>query len=245
MSCVAFFFTTSTDSNLVPFSPALIFGNRKKSHRARSGEYGGCFNTRIFLPSKQHPFVCWRIVLVKNPWAVFSHFPSSYTYTFTKGCQNLLIMYLVNSSIFRYLFDVNNSSDIEKNNHQCFEFGIAHRAFFRLAELGLFQCMDWRLVPGSFWKKPWFVTSYYIFWKLWIIFDILQDMSTQLFHRVSFCSGVNSFGTILAQIFVICKFSLSLSLSLPLNYNFCCITYYFMICVNIVSSDIASVYRNI
>ena len=41
-SCVAFAFTASTDSNLVPLCADLIFGKRKKSHGARSGEYGGC-----------------------------------------------------------------------------------------------------------------------------------------------------------------------------------------------------------
>ena len=47
MGSVAFAFTASTDSNLVPFNADLIFGNKKKSHGARSGEYGGCSNTVI------------------------------------------------------------------------------------------------------------------------------------------------------------------------------------------------------
>ena len=48
MSSVAFAFTASTDSNLVPFNADLIFGNKKKkAHGARSGEYGGCSNTVI------------------------------------------------------------------------------------------------------------------------------------------------------------------------------------------------------
>ena len=45
MSSVAFAFTASTSSNLFPFNVDLIFGNEKKSHGARSGEYGGCSNT--------------------------------------------------------------------------------------------------------------------------------------------------------------------------------------------------------
>ena len=47
MSSVAFAFTATTDSNRVPFNADLIFGNKKKSHGARSGEYGGCSNTVI------------------------------------------------------------------------------------------------------------------------------------------------------------------------------------------------------
>jgi len=47
MSSIAFAFTASTDSNLVPFNADLIFGNKKKLHGARSGEYGGCSNMVI------------------------------------------------------------------------------------------------------------------------------------------------------------------------------------------------------
>ena len=47
VSSFAFAFTASTDSNLVPFNTHLIFGNKKKSHGARSGEYGGCSNMEI------------------------------------------------------------------------------------------------------------------------------------------------------------------------------------------------------
>ena len=42
MSSFVFAFTTSKDSNLVPFNADLIFRNKKGSHGARSGEYGGC-----------------------------------------------------------------------------------------------------------------------------------------------------------------------------------------------------------
>ena len=47
MTSVAFAFTPSTDSNLVPFNAGLMFGNKQKSHEARLGEYGGCSNMVI------------------------------------------------------------------------------------------------------------------------------------------------------------------------------------------------------
>ena len=47
MRSVVFAFTASTDSDLVPFKADLIFGNKKKSHGTRSGEYGGCSNKMI------------------------------------------------------------------------------------------------------------------------------------------------------------------------------------------------------
>ena len=51
-SCVAFAFTASTDSNLVPLSADLIFRKRKKSHGAGSGEYGGCSVTGMLFFAK-------------------------------------------------------------------------------------------------------------------------------------------------------------------------------------------------
>jgi hypothetical protein len=37
---IVFFFTSSTSANHFPLSTFFIQGNKKKSHRARSGEYG-------------------------------------------------------------------------------------------------------------------------------------------------------------------------------------------------------------
>ena len=51
-SCVAFAFTASTDSNLVPLSADLVFGKRKMLHGARSGKYGGCSITGMLFFAK-------------------------------------------------------------------------------------------------------------------------------------------------------------------------------------------------
>jgi len=53
MSSVAFTFTAATDSKWVPFN-ADFFGNKKKSHGAKSGEYGGCSNTGILYFGKNY-----------------------------------------------------------------------------------------------------------------------------------------------------------------------------------------------
>jgi len=65
--------------------------------------------------------VCRCLVLVKNPWAVFPHFRSSSSHPFTKVCQNLLVVDLVNGLTFRHPIHVNNPSDVgKKNDHQFF-----------------------------------------------------------------------------------------------------------------------------
>ena len=119
MSSVAFAFTASTDSNLVPFNADLIFGNKKKSYGARSGEYGGCSRRVILCFAKKsldsQGVVCRRVVLVKNPRDVLPHFRSfSSSHPFTKVCQNLLVVDLVNGLTFRHPIHLNNPLDVEK-----------------------------------------------------------------------------------------------------------------------------------
>jgi hypothetical protein len=63
-----------------------------------------------------------------------------------KGCQNLLIVDLVNGLNFRHPINVNILSDIGKNDHHGFQIGLALPCFFFLGEMELFQCMDWHLV---------------------------------------------------------------------------------------------------
>ena len=42
-----FHFTSSIDTNRVPFKADLIFGNKKKSQGAKSGEYDACSSTGV------------------------------------------------------------------------------------------------------------------------------------------------------------------------------------------------------
>jgi len=127
------------------------------------------------LHQKRHDrqgVVCRHVVLVKNPWAFLPHFTSS-SHPFTKVCQNLLVVDLVNGMTFRHTLRVNNPSDVEKKIIIDLNFDLLCRAFFCLGELGLFQCMDWRLLSGSHWKKPWFITSLGLF-------NVLKNVSTNV-----------------------------------------------------------------
>jgi len=72
--------------------------------------------------------VRWRVVLVKNPWAVLPHFRSS-SHPFTKVCQNLLVTDLVKGLTFRDPIHTNNPSDVEKKDQHCFKFGFALPCF--------------------------------------------------------------------------------------------------------------------
>jgi len=86
--------------------------------------------------------VCWRVVLVKNPSAALPHFRSSSSHPFTKVCQNLLVVDLINDLTFRYPFHVKNPSDVEKKTVIiALDMDLLFRAFFCVGELGIFQCM--------------------------------------------------------------------------------------------------------
>ena len=51
-AAVVLFLMSSVSSKCLYFNISFIFGNRKKSLKARSGEYAGCSNTLICLEAK-------------------------------------------------------------------------------------------------------------------------------------------------------------------------------------------------
>ena len=69
--------------------------------------------------------------LCEEPMSRLPHFrsSSSSSHPFTKVCQNLLVVDLVNGLTFRHPIHVNNPSDVEKNYHNCFKFGFALPCF--------------------------------------------------------------------------------------------------------------------
>ena len=98
--------------------------------------------------------VCWRVVLVKNPLAILPQFRSSFSSSrpFTKVCRNLVVD-LVNGLTFRHPIHVNNPPDVWKTISVALNLDLLCHAFFCHVELGLFQCTDWRLLSGSYWKN--------------------------------------------------------------------------------------------
>jgi len=166
MISVAFAFTASTDSNLVPFNADLIFGNKKNSRRARSSEYGGCSDTVILCFVKNiltDRALCASMLSWWRTHKLFSHISGILLTPFTKVCQNLLVVDLVNSLTFRHPIYVNNPSDVEKNDHHCFKFVFALSCFLLPWWTGALPVHG---LEPTFWvilRKPWFITSYYVF----------------------------------------------------------------------------------
>ena len=133
MNSVAFAFTASTHSNLVPFNADSIFGNKKKSHGARSGEYGGFSNTVILCFAKN--LLTDRAL---SGVALFGEEPMSRSFTcqvfsshpFTKVCKTILVVDLVNGLTFRHPIHVNNPSNVGgKPDNHCFKVGFALPCF--------------------------------------------------------------------------------------------------------------------
>jgi len=97
--------------------------------------------------------VCRHVVLVKNPWAFLPHFMSSSSHPFMKVCQNFLVVDLVNGLTFRHPIHMNYLSDVEKTIIVALNLDLLCCAFFCLGERGLFQCTDWCLLCGLYWKN--------------------------------------------------------------------------------------------
>ena len=138
MSSVTFVFTASTDSNLVPFNADLIFGN-KKSHMELGQVSTVDVPARWSCASSKKSWQTGHCVpahcLGEEPRAVLPHFRLS-SHPFTKVCQNLLVVDLVKGLTFRHPIHVNNPSDVRKNDHHCFKFGLAAVLSFALVKWG-------------------------------------------------------------------------------------------------------------
>ena len=87
--------------------------------------------------------------LVEEPTSYSSTFQDFFSHPFTKVCQNLLVVDLGNGLTFRQPIHMNNPSDVEKKII-ALNLDLLCRVFFCLGELGLFQCMDWRLLSESY-----------------------------------------------------------------------------------------------
>lgn len=152
---VAFSFTASTDWKRVTFNALLTLVN-KKSHMELQ-------ESRVDAPTQEYntlPKTFWSTLhcalvkncLVKNSGTIFPYVESFSSHAFTKGDQNLFVIHLVNRLIFRHPVDMNDPSNVEIQNYHGFEFRLTHPWFLSLGELGLYQCMNYRLIPASYMK---------------------------------------------------------------------------------------------
>jgi len=116
---VEFRLMSSVASNRCPFRTFLSLGNRKKSHGARSGEYGGCCNWAVPCLAKN---CCTRCEVCAGAlsWCRIQspsrHFFRSFSANwFTQTSQDLHVEFLVNCLPVGSVLVVYNTLRIKKN----------------------------------------------------------------------------------------------------------------------------------
>jgi len=131
--------------------------------------------------------------------AVLPHFRSS-SHPFTKVCQNLLVVNLVNSLTFRHPIHMNNPLDVGKKDHHCFKFGFSLPCFLLPWWTGALPVHGLAL---TFWVilKKHDSSQVITFSKKFGSFSMFWRTSAQMFIRISFCSGMRSLGTIFEHTF--------------------------------------------
>jgi len=103
----------------------------------------------------------------------------SSSHLFTKVCQNLLVVDLVNSLTFRHPIHVNNPSDVEKTIIFALNLDLLCLAFFCLGELGLFSAWIGAYFLGRI-EKTMIHHRLLRFLKVWVVFNILKNVSTNV-----------------------------------------------------------------
>jgi len=109
-----------------------------------------------------------------------------------EGHQNIVIINLIDSLTFRLSINVDNPPDIEKNNHHCFEFGLAHALFLLPRGLGALPMHGLSLSLWIILKNPSFVTRNYVLEEIRIIFNVFKSVSTAI-HSMFLLLGGKDF----------------------------------------------------
>jgi len=215
-------FLSTMDSNLDPFNTDLIFGN-KKSHMGL-----GQVNM-VDIPT------WWSCASSKTSWQTGHCVPahclgeepmrrsSTFQVFFSPVPDSLSkppCSDMVNGLTFRHPIYVNNPSDVEKKTIIALNLDLLCHTFFCLGELGLFQCMDWRLLSGSYCKNH-DSSQVITFSKKFGSFSMFWRMSAKMFIQISFCSGVRSHSTIFEHtsfmLKLLCKICQTVSMSMLIN----------------------------
>ncbi len=181
----------------------LILQNFKKSHIARSGEYGGWSNTftQFFAKKSRILKAEWTDALSWwNNQELFAH-NSSQTWQICSQRRRRIFKY---HSAFIVIFWGGNSLWItpflSKNAISIiFTCDFDFRVFLSLASPSLTHCIFWRLVSGSHLKSH--DLSLVITHSRMFSDSVASSQSRQTSTQHFFCSSVRFFGTSLAQSF--------------------------------------------
>jgi len=130
--------------------------------------------------------------------------------------QNIFIINLIDCLTFRHPINVDNPPAIEKNNHNCFEFGLAHARFLLPRGLGALLMHGLSLSLWIILKNSSFVTRNYVLEEIRIILNVFKGFITAIHSMFLLLGGKFFFGTTLAHTFFMprssCKICLTLSL---------------------------------
>ena len=142
--------------------------------------------------------------MVENPSPPLPQFQ---LHTISQTLQNLHVESCVDSLTLRCEFMVHNSMAVKKNSNMTLIFDLLLRDFFGLGD-SMFPLYALRLQLDVVIVDPRFVTLMTLSNNSSLSSEVFQ--STQHSFRRNFCSGVSSFGIILAQTFFMSKCSVKI-----------------------------------
>ena len=114
----------STFPKWCPLRRNFSFGNKKKSHGPRSGEYGGLWNNRNALFSQKFDHrdrrVTRGVVVMEHP--IVSNAWSHANNSFSQSFKNVTVIKLINSLSLRHKFCMDNPLTVKKADEHGFYF---------------------------------------------------------------------------------------------------------------------------
>ncbi len=131
---VKFFWMSSTLWKRWPLRVFLILRNKKKSHEARSGEYGGWSNTFTWFFAKVANFkgrVHGCAVLVEQPEVVYPQLRRNTTNLFAETSEDVQIQVRIHCGLLGQKFFMDHTFLIKKCKKHCFHLWLQHPVFLQ------------------------------------------------------------------------------------------------------------------